>query len=311
VIICAGEALVDVIPSTDGEPRSVPGGGPMNAAIAAARLGVPTAFVGRVSTDANGDLIWAHLERSGVDLRAAQRGPEPTARAVVTVEPVQSFRFEGDNTADASMTEVDLGPLGPGPHILHTGTLGIFRGDTAETLAGLLAGSDGTGFEGTGFEGIVSFDPNIRPQVFPGRAEWLAVADRWLDRADLVKVSDEDLDWMGMTPADLLDRGATVVLRTAGADGVDVFLAGQEPFTVAAKSVDAVDAVGAGDSFCGAVMAHLHRAGVLTRAGLAELDAATWRDIVGYGVTAAAITVGRLGADPPWTEELAAALASG
>ncbi len=299
MIICAGEALVDVIPTEGGQARSVPGGGPMNAAIAAARLGVPTAFVGRVSTDDNGDLIWAHMERSGVDLRSAQRGPEPTARAVVTIEPVQSFRFEGDNTADASMTEADLAPLGPGPHILHTGTLGIFRGATAETLASLM----------DGFEGLVSFDPNIRPQVFPNRSEWLAVADRWLDRADIVKVSDEDLSWLEMEAADLLERGATVVLRTAGEAGVDAYLSTGEVVNVPAHRVAVADAVGAGDSFCGALLAHLHRAGILTGDRLAELDAAAWRTIVAYGVAAAAITVGRLGADPPWAEELQAALA--
>jgi len=185
----------------------------MNAAIAAARLGVPTAFVGRVSTDENGDLIWAHLEESGVVLSAAQRGPEPTARAVVVTKPVQSFTFEGDNTADASMVEADISSLGPGPHILHAGTLGIFRGTTAEALAGLL----------DGFDGVVSFDPNIRPQV---------------------------------------------------------------------------------DSFCGATLVRLHQAGCMTPEAVAALDAETWRSIVDYGVRAAAITVSRLGADPPWANEL-------
>ena len=187
----------------------------MNAAIAAARLGAPTAFVGRISTDRHGQAIVAHLEASGVDLSAAQRGDEPTARAIVTTEPVQAFRFEGEGTADASMVEADLTPLGPGPHILHTGTLGVFRGSTATALAELL----------DGFAGLVSFDPNIRPQVFPDRATWLAVADRWLDRADLIKASDEDLHWIGVDPRDLLARGAGAVLVTRGGDGVEIHLA--------------------------------------------------------------------------------------
>jgi fructokinase len=229
MIICAGESLVDVIPAVDPtQPdQAVPGGGPMNAAVAAARLGVPTAFVGRVSSDAYGDLIWSHLEASGVVLDAAQRGPEPTARAIVTTQPIQSFRFEGDNTADASMTAVDLGPLGTGPHILHAGTLGIFRGDTAHALRAML----------DGFNGVVSFDPNIRPQVFPSVDEWLLLADPWLSRAAVVKASDEDLDWMGMKVDDVLARGAKVVFRTAGSAGVDVFLANGQRFTVQAKPV--------------------------------------------------------------------------
>ncbi len=294
MIVCAGESLVDVI-TVDGAEQAVPGGGPMNAAVAAARLGAPTAFVGRISTDTNGDAIRAHLEASGVDLRAAQFGPEPTARAVVETEPVQSFRFEGENTADASMVEVDLSPLGPGPHILHAGTLGIFRGSTAETLAGILPD----------FNGLLSFDPNIRPQVFPSRAEWWTLAERWIDRADLVKASDEDLAWIGLGPSDILERGCAVVLETYGADGVEVHLQSGESFRVPAISVEVADAVGAGDSFCGAVMVRLLNSGAVTRTALDSLDAAQWRDMVGFGVRAAAVTTSRLGADPPWAHELA------
>ena len=73
----AGEALVDLV------PHAVPGGGPMNTAVACARLGAPTAFLGAVSTDEHGDAIWAHLEASGVDLRLTQRRDEATCRAEV------------------------------------------------------------------------------------------------------------------------------------------------------------------------------------------------------------------------------------
>jgi fructokinase len=266
----------------------------MNAAVATARLGTPTAFVGRISTDANGDLIWAHLEESGVDLRAAERGPEPTARAIVTTKPVQSFRFEGDNTADASMTAVDLSVLGPGPHIIHAGTLGIFRGTTASALRQMLAAHDG----------VVSFDPNIRPQVFPSVEEWMAVAEPWLDRATIVKVSDEDLDWMGMSVGDLLERGAAAVLRTVGPDGVDVHLADHPSFTVPAPATKVADTVGAGDSFCGAVLSQLDQRDLTTIEAVATIDPETWVDIVSFGVRAASVTIGRLGADPPWESEL-------
>lgn len=296
MIVCAGESLVDVIPSElEGEPdRVVPGGGPMNAAVAAARLGAPTAFVGRISTDANGDRIWNHLVDSGVDLRAAQRGPEPTARAVVRTKPVQEFRFEGENTADASMVSVDLGPLGPGPHLLHTGTLGIFRGSTAATMAGLLERHDGA----------VSFDPNIRPHVFPSKREWFTLADPWLDRADVIKASDEDLEWMGLSIEDLLERNTAVVLRTAGSAGVDGHLASGESFAVPARRTEVVDTVGAGDSFCGAILSRLHAAGCMTSQKVSALSPDDWSDIVAYGVVAAGITVGRLGADPPWLSEM-------
>lgn len=291
MILCCGEALVDVLP--DG--RAVPGGGPMNAAVTAARLGAPTAFVGRVSTDHHGETIWAYLVASGVRLEAAQRGPEPTARAVVELTPDPVFRFEGEGTADASMTGVDLGPLGPGPHILHGGTLGIFRGSTAAVLADLIEAHDG----------IVSFDPNVRPQIIHDRAAWYAYADRWIDRADLIKGSDDDFDWMGLGPAELLDRGVVAVVRTLGGDGVELHRSGEPVRHVPAPAVEVVDAVGAGDAVCGSVLVGLWERAIVDRATLATLDDTTWDELLAFAVEVAAITVGRPGADPPYRSDVA------
>ncbi len=295
MIVCCGEALVDVLPGD----RVVPGGGPMNAAVAAARLGPPTAFVGRVSTDADGDRIWAHLEASNVILDAAQRGPEPTARAVVELRPGPVFRFEGEGTADASMTTADLSPLGPGPHLLHGGTLGIFRGSTAGVLADLVEGHPG----------LVSFDPNVRPQIITDRAAWLGYTRRWLARADVVKASDEDLEWMEVTAEELVAPGGTgggpaVVLRTLGAEGVEAFLAGGGYLRVASPVVEMVDAVGAGDAFCGAVLCQLWERGIVGRPALDALGLDDWSSILAFATRVASITVGRLGADPPRRSEL-------
>lgn len=290
MIVCCGEALVDVLPGD----RVVPGGGPMNAAVAAARLGPPTAFVGRVSTDADGDRIWAHLQASGVILDAAQRGPEPTARAVVELKPGPVFRFEGEGTADASMTSADLAPLGPGPHLLHGGTLGIFRGSTAGVLADLVEGHPG----------LVSFDPNVRPQIITDRAAWQRYARRWLARADLVKASDEDLEWMEVSAEELVTQGPAAVLRTLGADGVEAFLAGGGYLRVASPPVEMVDAVGAGDAFCGAVLTQLWERGVLSRPALDALTAHDWASILAFATQVASITVGRPGADPPVRSEV-------
>ena len=289
MIISAGEALVDVLPGD----RAAPGGGPMNAAITAARLGAPAAFLGRVSSDAFGDEIWAHMEASGVNLEAAQRGDEPTARAIVETHPVQRFTFEGEGTADASMTAADLSTLdlgaGPHPDLLHGGTLGIFRGSTAEVLADLCRS----------FEGIVSFDPNIRPAIIEqfGAEVWWSYADVWLDRADLVRGSDEDFEWMGLSIADLLARGPEVVIETRGAEGAVAHLADGTTVAVPAASIEFVDAVGAGDSFCGAVLARLALDGWPS-------DDAGWASTLAFAVRVAGITCSRPGADPPWAAEL-------
>ncbi|WP_419946209.1 PfkB family carbohydrate kinase [Candidatus Poriferisodalis sp.] len=301
MIVCCGEALVDVL---DGdERRSVPGGGPMNAAIAAARLDAPSAFVGRVSTDAGGELIWGHLQRDGVDLRACERGPEPTARAMVSFTPSPSFRFEGDDTADTALESAELSALGPGPHIVHGGTLGMFRGRTADVLAQLTERHDG----------IVSLDPNVRPAVIEDRRRWDHFHQRWLSVTDLYRASDEDLDWIwpGRPDAncatELLDGRAAAVIVTRGSEGATVYT-GAGTIDVAAPAVEVVDTVGAGDAFVGSVLTSVWDLLGADRAALASISLAEWRSIAELAATAAAITCTRVGADSPSARELAAFL---
>src|SRR5258708_40159364 len=82
MIVVCGEALIDLIPDGDGTFRPMPGGGPFNAALALARLEVPTSFLGRLSTDRFGCLLADRLARDGVDLSLASRGCEPPTLAV-------------------------------------------------------------------------------------------------------------------------------------------------------------------------------------------------------------------------------------
>ncbi len=244
--------------------------------------------------------MWEHLRSSGVRLDAAERGPEPTARAVVEHVPTPRFRFEGDDTADTMLAAADLTPLGPGPHLLHGGTLGLFRGITAHTLADLVERT----------EALVSLDPNVRPQIIDDRAAWFAFFDRWLARASIVKVSLEDLDWIWPGDSDeavaarLLDRGVAVVLVTRGEAGA-VAHRPTGPVSVGAPAVEVVDTVGAGDAFCGGLLAHLWREGITDRAGLDGLDDDGWRSALTAAVGVAARTCARAGADPPWADELA------
>ena len=294
MIVSGGEALVDLVPDP------VPGGGPMNVAIAARRLGAPAAFLGRVSTDAHGRRIWDHLEANDVDLRLVERGDEPTARAVVEHTPKLSFRFEGEGTADQALTSADLSPLGDGPHILHGGTLGLFRGRTAEVLADAAERH----------RGIVSLDPNVRPRIVDDRARWDHFHDRWVACADLYRGSDEDFDWIwggrdtDACAEELLARGVGVVMVTRGPEGAVVFTA-QHRTVVPGVEVDVVDTVGAGDTFVAGVLASLAARGLSgDPEGLAALGAADWHQIAGLAARAAAVTCSRPGADPPTAAEL-------
>lgn len=293
MIISCGEALVDLMP----EP--VPGGGPMNVAVTCARLGAPTAFLGKVSTDAHGDAIWAHLEDSDVDLRLTQRGPEPTCRAEVIGDP-PVFRFHGEATADVFVEAPDPVLLAGGPHLLHGGTLSIFREPGAAVLADLAET----------IEGIVSFDPNVRPQIIEpaGRAAWQPWFDRWVAAASIFRASDDDLAWIWPgrdehdIAAELLSRGLVAVLATRATEVTVHTAAGF--VTVPVAPVDVVDTVGAGDSFCGGVLTRVWELGIRTPGALATVTLDEWREIVAFAISVAGVTVGRHGADPPRRHEL-------
>jgi fructokinase len=294
MIVSCGEALVDLVP----EP--VAGGGPMNVSIAAARLGVPAAFVGGISTDEFGDLLWRHLASNGVDLTLCPRLDAPTAKAIVEHVPELRFRFEGAGTADTLLAEADLNRLGPGPHIVHGGTLGMFRGTTAETLAGLVESHDG----------IVSLDCNVRPQIIDDPARWQHFHDRWLAHTDIYKGSNEDFDWiwpgrsMESCADQLISNGTEAVVLTRGSDGLSIVTAGGE-VRAPAPSITVVDTVGAGDTIVGALLSSVwnHGDGAGT-SRLGEIDQADWLAFGERAVRAAAITCSRPGADPPYSSEL-------
>ena len=272
----------------------------MNVAVACARLGIPTAFVGRVSTDAHGEGIWAFMRSNQVDVRACQRGPEPTARAIVEHTPRLDFRFEGEGTADTLLTSVDLASLGKGPHILHGGTLGMFRGRTAETLARLAERH----------RGIVSVDPNVRPRIIGDRARWHHYHNRWLAAADIYRASDEDLAWIwpgrsgAECAAELLSGKPSVVFITHGGSGATVYTAEGE-VSAGGESVEVADEVGAGDTFVAAILASVWKMGLANDPErIGDVDLAEWRRVLERAIAAAAITCSRPGADPPLLAEL-------
>lgn len=296
MIVSCGEALVDLV------PHAVPGGGPMNVAIAAARLGAPAAFVGRISADSHGQMIWDHLRSNGVDLRSCERGDEATARAIVEHTPELVFRFEADETADTRLSRADLSALGGGPHIVHGGTLGLFRGRTADRLAELVGAHSG----------LVSLDPNVRPQLIDDRDRWDHFHERWLAHTHIYKASDEDLAWIwpkresSSCAEELLAGEARAVFVTHGSAGASVYVSG-DVVHVPARGVEVVDTVGAGDTFVASILVSLwERTLGATPKLLGELEIEEWRSITARAVAASAITCSRAGANPPLETELRA-----
>jgi fructokinase len=301
VIVVAGEALIDLIVHPDGRLTAIPGGGPFNAARTIGRLGVDVAFLGRLSTDRFGGILSAALADDGVDLHWATLTEAPTTLAVAELDDVgaASYRFHLAETSAPGLTLEDvLAALRGEPRAIHVGTLGL----VVEPMASGLAAAVGRAGRST----LVMIDPNCRPRVIDDRGAYLERLRGLMARADIVKVSADDLSYIApdATPLEaaraLLSDGARVVLVTDGARAVTI-LTETLAFDVPVPRVDVVDTVGSGDSFGGGFLARWIECGW----GRAELsDADALRETAGLAIQVAGATCRRAGADPPRRAEL-------
>jgi len=307
MILSCGEALIDMLPrtSTEGEACFAPhaGGAVFNTAIALGRLGVPSAFFSGVSRDMLGEILAETLVASGVDTRFLARSDRPTTVAFVKLVKGQAtYAFYDEGTAGRMLSIADLPALPADITTLFFGGISLVNDPAASTYAALQARESGAR--------VTMIDPNIRPGFIAGQeAAYRARIGPMLARADIVKLSDEDLRWLegdGDLTAlahGVLARGPKLVFITEGARGARALTATQDRF-VAARSVAVVDTVGAGDTFNAGVLAALHGAGALSKAGIGRLSDATLDAALSLGTRAAAITVSRAGANSPWAHEL-------
>ncbi len=308
MILVCGEAIIDFMPARCGDEEGFlprPGGSPLNVAVGLARLGVPSAFFGRISRDPFGRRLWAHLERNGVDRVFARRGPEPTALAFVVSDEQgdADYAFRWEATADRRLVARDLpGSLSDRVAAIHVGSLGTTLEPAASTLEALV--------ERETRQRIVSFDPNVRPPLVGDREAYLGRLERIVANADVVKVSDDDLGWI--SPDESVERiarrwhasGPAVVVVTLGADGVFA-IAATGRAEAGAPRVEIEDTVGAGDAFTSGLLAWLSQREALNRASLERITVRELEDALAFASKVAAVTCTRAGADPPRREELA------
>jgi len=300
MILCCGEALIDMLPreTAAGERAFAPypGGAVFNTAIALGRLGAPAGFFSGLSTDLFGQLLDAALTASGVDASLARRSDRPTTLAFVTLTNGHAqYAFYDENTAGRMLSPGDLPALPDAVEALFFGGISLVGEPCGAAYEALMLREAAAR--------VTMIDPNIRPGFITDEPGYRARIERMLGAADIVKVSDEDLAWIGVSVEDLLARGARLVCLTEGAKGVRAFWPGGESF-VAAKRVEVVDTVGAGDTFNAGLLAGLSRTGLLSKAGLETLTAESLAPALELGVAAAAVTVSRAGANPPWAHEL-------
>jgi fructokinase len=301
VITVMGEALIDIIVDPRGEVTSVVGGAPLNTARTIARLGENAAFLGGVSTDAFGERILRMLTADGVVLALGHQVVEPSTLAIAALDSggAATYRFLLDGTSAAAVTpDMALACMSSDVSVIHVGTLGLVLEPLASASAAVVAAARE--------DQIVMVDPNCRPSVMTSSAVFDATVAAVLARADVVKVSGDDLAFMypgerAATAAEQLHmRTGATVLFTDGAESVQVMCSG-EKHVLDVPTVSVVDTVGAGDSFSGGFLVEWLRNG-WSRADLG--DVAKVVQAAEFGIRVAGITCQRAGAEPPWHSEL-------
>ncbi len=307
MILCCGEALIDMLPreTAEGEPCFAPhaGGSVFNTAIALGRLDTPVQFFSGLSSDLFGDQLRASLAASGVDASPAATADRPTTLAFVTLTDGQArYAFYDENTAGRMLTVADLPPVGPGTNALFFGGISLVVEPCATAYTQLMTQAAEAGH-------VTMLDPNIRPGFITDEPAYRARLDALLALADIVKISDEDLHWL-MGPGDLADlasallqKGARLVCLTEGAKGATGYFGDGAVFVPAPKA-QVIDTVGAGDTFNAGLLASLARQGCLNRSALSALTETQVTAALELGARAAAVTVARAGANPPWASEL-------
>ena len=317
-----GEALVDLIEQADGRFLPCLGGSASNFCVAVARQGVPSTYLNPLSSDKFGERFSALYKANGVVRTQIVASPCPTALAVVTLnerhEP--SYIFHRENVADRAIDLSTLQHCWPAStRILHTGCLTLTPQDIEQTLALLqFAQSQGA---------ALSVDANIRLLATPHREVYVAGVEKALLRANIIKLSDEDLTaLLPHIKPDQTDALADyyfqaspsieLIVYTRGAQGATLMTRQQQVSLPAPEGVKVVDTVGAGDCFAAALLAWLYNASATCHANktasgvldvICHITAQELSAALRHALVAAGINVTRAGCDPAtWAETVAA-----
>ena len=309
MILVCGENLIDYIqePSDGGLPlyRAFPGGSPFNVSMAIGRQSVPVGYMMPLSSDSLGQLMTKTLEDSGV-ICLNPASEKPTALAVVSLsEGIPTYQFYRDDTADRQISLEQLMEISPQEvTAVHIGGAGIANGRDGDEVAEFAAQMSQKGIP-------VTFDPNVRPAFIDTREAYLKRFEKTLRSSDLMKLSDEDLEWLhpdqdveASARAIFAAEDLGLLILTKGGEGAMVLSRYGETSIPAAHVENLVDTVGAGDTFMATLIAELTKRGLIGKKALREAAEDQIELIVSTAARAAAINCGRKGCNPPTAIEL-------
>lgn len=302
MILCCGESLIDMVPE-NGAYRPLAGGSVFNTALALGRLGAKTGYLWPISQDAFGAVLRAPLEEAGVDLSLSPSSPRLTTLALVFLKNGNAtYSFYDEGTAGRMFATADLPALPGEMDALFIGGISLIQDPCASTVEEFAHRAAEAGK-------VVSLDLNIRPGFITDERATRERYNRLLRIADIVKISDEDAEWLfpeadpGDTAIRLLDIGPKLILRTHGSEGATAIHASGQ-FTHPARKVTVADTIGAGDTFNAGLLTSLAETSSLSKDALDAITEDALRAALDLAASAAAVTVSRPGANPPWRHEL-------
>ncbi|MEI7187622.1 aminoimidazole riboside kinase [Dickeya dianthicola] len=253
-----GDAVVDLIPEGEDRYLKCPGGAPANVAVGVARLGGHSGFIGRVGEDAFGHFLRDVLAREQVDVRYMPPDAEHrTSTVVVSLDALgeRTFTFMVRPSADLFLQPSDL-PEFQRSEWLHLCSIALSREPSRSTALEAIQRVRAA-------QGWVSFDPNIRADLWRSEQELRTSLDQVLALADVVKLSEEEFRFLSGSE-DIRQGCASLTARypikrlliTQGGDGVWLH-DGHQLRHFLAHRVTPVDTTGAGDAFVAGMLAAL------------------------------------------------------
>ncbi|ELD1529432.1 aminoimidazole riboside kinase [Escherichia coli] len=260
-----GDAVVDLLPESDGRLLPCPGGAPANVAVGIARLGGTSGFIGRVGDDPFGALMQRTLLTEGVDITYLKQDEwHRTSTVLVDLndQGERSFTFMVRPSADLFLETTDL-PCWRHGEWLHLCSIALSAEPSRTSAFTAMTAIRHAG-------GFASFDPNIREDLWQDEHLLRLCLRQALQLADVVKLSEEE--WRLISGKTQNDRDIcalakeyeiAMLLVTKGAEGVVVCYRGQVHH-FAGMSVNCVDSTGAGDAFVAGLLTGLSSTGLST-----------------------------------------------
>ena len=294
-ILCLGELLIDMFPAEVGRGmtevssfRPKPGGAPANAAVAAARLGAQSGFIGKVGEDIFGRYLEGVLKQEGVDTRGMRFDTQARTTLVFIAMPdvnTAEFIFYRNPGSDMLLSPEELDTaLLQETQCLHFGSLSLIdepiRSATLRAIE--IARAAGA---------MISFDVNYRPALWQSQEAARLRMLETIPQVDLVKVNDTELalltgsDDLDPASRSLLRKGPKLCVVTLGAKG-SFFQTGQDSEFIPGYQVETVDATGCGDAFIASLLFQLVKDGKM----LADLSPARLSGALNYANAVGALT---------------------